>query len=63
MRTKRGTGYNPRTQHFTYEINGKEYWVQGENYYNCEKKRYEHIHIGSRGGETLIFWTEKERNR
>lgn len=47
--------------HFEYEVNGKEYWVQGELYYNKKKERYEYIHEGSRGGEVLIFWTEKER--
>ena len=60
MKTKRGKSYN-KTDYFEYEVNGKEYWVQGELYYNKKKERYEHIHEGSRGGEVLIFWTEKER--
>lgn len=32
-------------------------------YYNKKKQRYEHEHIGKRGGKTLIFWTEKEFNK
>lgn len=60
MKTKRGKDYN-KEDYFTYEINGKEYWVQGELYYNKKNKRYEHTHIGPKGGETLIYWTEKER--
>ena len=60
MRAKRGNSYN-RAMYFDYEINGKYFWVQGELYYNKEKSRYEHIHIGKRGGETLIFWTEREK--
>ena len=60
MKTKRGTRYN-KMNYFEYEVNGKEYWTQGELYYNKKKERYEHIHEGPRGGEVLIFWTEKER--
>lgn len=60
MRAKRGISYNSMS-YFDYEVNGKYYWVQGELYYNNKKNRYEHVHIGARGGETLIFWTEKER--
>lgn len=60
MKTKRGNSYN-NANYFTYEINGKEYWVQGELYYNDSKKRYEHTHVGPRGGEILIFWTEREK--
>lgn len=39
-----------------YEINGKEYEVYGEFSFNKKKNRYEHIHIGKRGGEYLIVW-------
>lgn len=60
MKTKRGNTYN-RQAYFDYEINGKEHNIQGELYYNKKKERYEHTHIGARGGETLVFWTEKER--
>ena len=41
---------------FEYEINGKQYSIQGELYYNKERERYEHIHVGPRGGEYLIWW-------
>lgn len=60
MRAKRGNSYN-KSMYFDYEINGKYFWIQGELYYNKKKSRYEHIHIGKRGGETLIFWTEREK--
>ena len=59
MKTKRGTSYN-KARFFEYEMNGKEYTVQGDLYYNRKKQRYEHTHIGPRGGETLIFWTVNE---
>ena len=59
IRTKRGNSYN-KEYYFTYEINKIEYWVQGDLYYNIKKSRYEHIHVGKKGGETLIFWTKKE---
>lgn len=42
--------------YFEYEVNGKEFWVQGDLYYNKKKERYEHIHTGPRGGEYLIWW-------
>ena len=61
MRTQRGNSYNPRTGYYDYSINGKYYWVQGELYYNKKKKSFEHKHIGDRGGVTLIFWTENEK--
>lgn len=54
MKTIKGTTRNGN--YFEYEINGKEYWVQGELYYNKEKGRYEHTHIGPRGGEILVVW-------
>ena len=41
---------------FEYEINGKQFSIQGELYYNKKKERYEHIHVGPRGGEYLIWW-------
>ena len=39
-----------------YEVNGVEYNVTGEFYYNKKKRRYEHTHIGKRGGEYLIIF-------
>ena len=42
--------------YFDYEVNGKEYWAQGELYFNKDKNRYEHTHIGKRGGTYLIVW-------
>lgn len=59
MKTTRGTSYN-KAGYFEYEINGRDFWVQGEMHYNKARKRYEHMHTGARGGETLVFWTEKE---
>ena len=41
---------------FEYEINGKQFSIQGELYYNKKRERYEHIHVGPRGGEYLIWW-------
>lgn len=60
MRTKRGNSYNKR-YYFDYEVNGKYFWVQGDLFYNDKKHRYEHVHVGPRGGEILIFWTEREK--
>ena len=60
MRTKKGESYDLRSQYFDYSINGVYFWVQGDIYYNEKKKRFEHIHYGKRGGETLIFWTKRE---
>ena len=54
MKTIKGTTRNGN--YFEYEINGKKCWVQGELYYNKEKDRFEHTHIGPRGGETLVVW-------
>lgn len=42
-----------------YEINGKIYEAWGEFYFNKKLKRFEHTHIGPRGGETLIVWKVK----
>lgn len=42
-----------------YEVNGKEFNVTGEFYYNKKKKRFEHTHIGERGGEYLIIYEEE----
>ena len=42
-----------------YTVNGKTYEVFGEFYYNEAKRRYEHTHIGKRGGETLITWPDR----
>ena len=38
-----------------YTVYGKEYTVSGEFEYNRAKGRYEHVHVGPRGGETLIY--------
>lgn len=59
IRAQRGESYN-KNQYYDYYVNGKYYWVQGELYYNNDRKRYEHIHTGKRGGKLLIFWTKKE---
>ena len=59
MKTVKGTDYNLRTEYFEYKINGKPKWVQGELYYNKKKERFEHVHIGPRGGETLVVWYHK----
>ena len=56
MKTVKGTSYNTKTNYFEYTINGKEFWVQGELYYNKKKDRFEHTHIGPRGGESLVVW-------
>lgn len=37
-----------------YEVNGVEYNVTGEFYYNAKKGRYEHIHIGKKGLDNEI---------
>lgn len=46
--------FDPKTGYMEYEVNGKQYWVQGEHYYNRRKERYEHTHYDPRGGEYLI---------
>ena len=40
----------------SYEINGKYYEVWGEFHFNAKKNRWEHEHIGKRGGKYLIVW-------
>ena len=45
-----------RSDFVVYRVNGKEYEVWGEFYFNKKKNRYEHTHIGKRGGEYLIVW-------
>lgn len=42
--------------YFEYEINGKPFYIEGELYYNRERNRLEHEHIGKRGGKYLIYW-------
>lgn len=37
--------------YFEWEWLGRTYWVQGELYYNREKKRYEH-----HWGKILVWW-------
>lgn len=39
-----------------YEVNGKEFTVNGEFFYDEKKKRFEHVHIGVRGGTYLIIY-------
>lgn len=46
-----GTSYS-----MVYEIEGQEFNVSGEFFYNREKSRYEHIHICPDCSEILIFW-------
>lgn len=40
----------------SYEINGKYYEAWGEFFFNKKKHRWEHEHIGKRGGKYLIVW-------
>ena len=47
---------NATIVYFEYRVGNKEYWVQGELYYNESKCRYEHEHEGPRGGRYLIVW-------
>lgn len=54
MKTIKADCYWSNTLEYT--INGKEYSVTGEFYYNKKKDRIEHIHEGPRGGEYLIVW-------
>lgn len=56
MRITNGTTADTRSGYFEYEVNGASFWVQGELAYNRNKKRYEHEHIGVRGGKYLIVW-------
>lgn len=39
-----------------YEVNGKDFSVTGDFYYNKKKARFEHVHVGPRGGQYLIIW-------
>ena len=56
MKTINGTTADTRSGYFEYEVNGASFWVQGELAYNESKKRFEHEHIGVRGGRYLIYW-------
>lgn len=56
MRTIKGISADMRTMYFEYAFKNQMYWVQGELAYNRDKKRYEHIHYGVRGGKYLITW-------
>ena len=40
----------------SYEVNGEYFEVWGEFHFNKEKNRWEHEHIGKRGGKYLIVW-------
>lgn len=51
---KHGLGYA-----MEYEISGKWHSVTGEFHYNKKAGRFEHVHVGPRGGETLIYWKKK----
>lgn len=51
--------HNNQGDYMAYTVNGKTYEVFGEFYYNEAKRRYEHTHIGKRGGETLITWPDR----
>lgn len=42
--------------YFEYEINGEPFYIEGELYWNREKNRLEHEHIGKRGGKYLVYW-------
>lgn len=54
MKTIKADAYWAHT--LEYAVNGKDYSVTGDFYYNKKKKRLEHVHIGPRGGEYLIIW-------
>jgi hypothetical protein len=56
MRTYKGESLDTKTMYYDYFFKGQMYWVQGELYYNEKKKRFEHIHLGPRGGKYLIIW-------
>jgi hypothetical protein len=58
MKTIKGYSKDTKTNFFDYYFKKKMFWVQGELLYNEKKKRYEHIHIGKRGGEYLIVWND-----
>lgn len=49
-------GTSKSGNYFDYEVNGEYCWIQGELYFNKYKNRYEHTHIGKRGGTYLIVW-------
>ena len=58
MRTKRADSFEKdfgMSYTMVYTVYGKEYTVSGEFEYNRAKGRYEHVHVGPRGGETLIY--------
>jgi hypothetical protein len=56
MRTYKGESLNTKAMYYDYFFKGQMHWVQGELYYNKEKKRFEHTHFGPRGGKYLIIW-------
>lgn len=55
-KTIKGDYYNPQLEYFEYSFKGQFIWVQGELAFNKEKNRYEHVHLGRRGGRYLIYW-------
>lgn len=56
MKTVRATEMSSDKRCMIYDVNGVEYNVTGEFYYNVKKSRYEHIHVGKRGGEYLVIF-------
>ncbi|MCM1078531.1 MAG: hypothetical protein NC344_09740 [Bacteroidales bacterium] len=56
MKTIKATEMSEKHDYMRYEVNGKEYDVTGEFYYNRKKERFEHTHVGARDGEYLIVY-------
>lgn len=56
MKTIKGESFDLRSGYFDYYFKKQMFWVQGELAYNEKKKRFEHEHIGVRGGRYLIYW-------
>lgn len=48
--------YESSSHFVSYEVNGEYFEGWGEFFFNKKKNRYEHEHIGKRGGKYLIVW-------
>lgn len=53
----KGETMNLRPEYFDYEYKGEYRWVQGELYYNKEKKRFEHEILNDKEEvEAIVYW-------
>lgn len=58
MKTIKATSMWAHHSVMDYTVNGVDYSVNGEFHYNKILKRFEHEHIGIRGGRYLIVFDD-----